>query len=87
MKLDCNIYGEDLTGAADAVASRALEGRKLDDMGDLDQSDQSRSAKDTIRVAETATVRKSHSSNASDSRAVSKGGHATTSRVTKSERE
>lgn len=60
MKLDCNIYGEDKTGAADAAASRALEGRKLDDMGDLDQSDQSRSAKDTIRVAETATVRKAH---------------------------
>ena len=67
-----DIYGIDETSAASEVSSKALTPTKLTDP--FDQSAQSRSAEDTLRLAETATA-KATNTNRSDGRARTEGNH------------
>jgi hypothetical protein len=76
MKLDANIYGHDDNGCAASAANDALTQVPVDAEGRaISQAAQSRSAKDTLRLAETQTVKEKNVGGGSDSRARSEGQH------------
>jgi hypothetical protein len=80
-KLDSNIYGSDPVGMASAVAADALDTERPGEnianyWGDtIKQSAQSRSAKDTLRLAETATAKAKTQGGGRDDRACTEGNH------------
>jgi hypothetical protein len=76
MKLDLNIYGQDTNSFAADVAAKALANTSINAEGDaINQSAQSRSAKDTLRLVETQTVAEKNVGGGSDSRARTAGNH------------
>jgi hypothetical protein len=81
-KLDCNIYGEDITETAEACAAAALA-NPHPDKGTGSRASEGGGGDERYSTAEVKTIR----GIANDSRAVSKGGHAATATHAKSERE
>jgi len=75
-KLDPNLYGSDSVSFANGVASDALNQVPIDAEGQaIKQSAQSKSAKDTLRLAEVQTVKAKTVGGGRDSRATTEGQH------------